>query len=414
VASLVALVRDFFSQRIVLGTNTLSVAWGQFIFEFALPIVGVYLVIRLIVFFVKRLVARSQLKEEVKNRIMRWFRRVYRLLFLVAIVVLAISLFGDEVNHSLSSVFTFLREPFFVSGNTQISVVTLLLLVPIFYVASWAGSGTRRFLEAGVLERLSLDASRRFSIVSLTRYGVMAVVAIIGLSIVGINLSSLAVIFGVLGIGLGFGLQGVISNFFAGIVIMFSRPIKEGDRIHIGDLEGDVIHIRLLYSVVNTITRETIVIPNRHITENPVHNQSYEDPSIILFTDVQVSYTSDLDRVNSTLLQVGLESEYRHGSRPPRVLFRSFDDSGITVTLALPIRNATERHQARSAVIMDIWRIFKKSGIEIPFPQRDVHIKHFPQTDNWKELKKGMPDGAVLEDDSPSGDASDDETPPGE
>lgn len=377
-AALASLVREFFSGRIVLGTNTLSVTWGQFIFTFTLPLVGIYLAIRLIVFFVKRLVAKSQLKDEVKNRIMRWFRRVYRLLFLAAVVVLAINLFGDEVTDSLGSVFNFLREPFFVSGNTQISVVTLLLLVPIFYLASWAANGTRRFLEAGVLDRLSLDASRRFTIVSLTRYGVMALVIIIGLSVVGINLSSLAVIFGVLGLGLGFGLQGVVANFFAGIVIMISRPIKEGDRIHIGDMEGDVIHIRLLYSVVSTITHETIVIPNRHVTENLVHNQSYEDPSIILFTDVQVSYKSDLDQVNSVLLQVGQENEYKYGNRPPRVLFRSFDSSGITVTLAVPIRNATERHQARSAMVMDIWRAFKKSEIEIPFPQQDVHVKELP------------------------------------
>jgi len=391
-AALVGLVREFFSGRIVLGTNTLSVTWGQFIFTFVLPLVGIYLAIRLIVFFVKRLVVKSQLKDEAKNRIMRWFRRIYRLLFLAAIVILAINLFGDEVTDSLGSVFTFLREPFFVSGNTQISVVTLLLLVPIFYLASWAANGTRRFLEAGVLERLSLDASRRFSVVSLTRYGVMALVIIIGLSVVGINLSSLAVIFGVLGIGLGFGLQGVVSNFFAGIVIMVSRPIKEGDRIHIGDVEGDVIHIHLLYSVVSTITNETIVLPNRHVTENLVHNQSYQDPSIILFTDVQVSYNSDLDRVNSTLLQVGLENQYRDGSRSPKVLFRSFDSSGITVTLAVPIRNAIERHQARSAIVMEVWRAFKKSGIEIPFPQQDVHVKELPPIEERKKIEKRLPD----------------------
>lgn len=380
VAALVGLVREFLSSQISLGTNTLSVTWGRFILAYALPLIGVYAVIRLAVFFVKRLIARSTLKEEVRNRVMRWFRRIYRLLFLVAIIVLGINLLGEQVTESLGSVFTFLREPFFVSGNTQISIITLLLLVPIFYLASWAGNGTRRFLEAGVLERLSLDASRRFTVVSLTRYGIMAIVVIIGLSIVGINLSSLAVIFGVLGIGLGFGLQGVVSNFFAGIVIMITRPIKEGDRVHVGGLEGDVVHIRLLYSVINTITHETIVIPNSQITDNPVHNQSYDDPSIILFTDVQVSYKSDLDRVNSVLLQVGLDSEYRDGRRPPRVLFRTFDDSGITVTLALPIRRATERHEARSAIVIDIWRGFRKAEIEIPFPQQDVHVKEFPET----------------------------------
>lgn len=391
VAELASLVREFFFGRIVLGANTLSVTWGQFIFTFVLPLVGAYLVIRLIVFFVKRLVAKTQLQDDAKNRVMRWFRRAYRLFFFITIVVLAVNFFGDDVADSLGSVFTFLREPFFVSGNTQISVVTLLLLVPIFYLASWAANGTRRFLEAGVLDRLSLDASRRFSVVSLTRYGVMALVIIIGLSVIGINLSSLAVIFGVLGLGLGFGLQGLVANFFAGIVIMISRPIKEGDRIHIGGLEGDVIHIRLLYSVVSTITSETIVIPNRHITDNLVHNQSYEDPSIVLFTDVQVSYKSDLDRVNSVLLQVGLESEYRYGNRSPEVLFRSFDDSGISVTLAVPIKNAIERHQARSAIVIDIWRAFKKSGIEIPFPQQDVHVKELPPVKEWRGVQEPLP-----------------------
>ena len=389
---LVTLIRGFLSSNIVLGANTLSVSWGEFIFTFVLPLVGAYLAVRLIVFFVKRLLGKSQMNEDSKSRTMRWFRRIYRLLFLGVAVVLAINLFGDEVAASLGSVFTFLREPFFVSGNTQISVITLLLLVPIFYLASWAANGTRRFLEAGLLERLNLDPSRKFTITSLTRYGVMALVVIIGLSIVGINLSSLAVIFGVLGIGLGFGLQGVVSNFFAGIVIMISSPIKEGDRIHIGDVEGDVIHIRLLYSVVDTITSETIIIPNRHITENLMHNQSYEDPSIILFTDVQVSYRSDLDLVNSVLLRVGLESEYRFGNRPPRVLFRSFDDSGISVTLALPIRNATERHQAKSAIVMDIWRAFKKAGVEIPFPQRDIHVRTIPEPQELKALIDNAPD----------------------
>ena len=377
-AALIGVVREFFSRSIVLGANTLSVTWGQLIFTFALPLVGIYLLIRLLVFLVKRLLSRSQMKEKARATALRWFRVVYRLLFFAAAAFLAVNLFGDDVTESLGSVFTFLREPFFVSGSTQISVITLVLLIPIFYLASWAGSAMRRFLEAGFLDRMSLDASRRFSVVSLVRYGVMAVVIIIGLSIIGINLSSLAVIFGVLGIGLGFGLQGVIANLFAGIMIIISRPIKEGDRIHIGNLEGDVRHIRLLYSVVNTSTNETIVIPNRQITENTVHNQSYEDSSIILMTDVAVSYGSDLDQVNSVLLQVGQESEYRYGNRPPRVLFRSFDDSGITVTLALPIRDAVERHQARSAIVMDIWRAFRKSGIEIPFPQRDVHMKSLP------------------------------------
>jgi len=377
-SSLIEFARGFFATTIAFNGNSLSVTWGSLIFAFVLPVFGLFLVIRVLVFFVKRLLAKSPMKEETRSRVMRWFRIVYRLVFLFVVALLAADLLGDQIMESLQSVIGFLREPFFTSGNTSISVVTLLLLVPIFYAATWAGNSTRRVLEQGVLDRLSLDASRKFSIVSLSRYGVMIIVAVIGLSIVGINLSSLAVIFGVLGLGIGFGLQGVVANLFAGLMIILSRPIKEGDRVQIAGLEGDVKQIRVLYSVVNTLSDETLIIPNREIVENIVHNQSYDQPSIILFTDVQVSYRSDLDKVKAVLTRVGEESSFLHDGKQPRVLFRSFDDSGITVTLAVPIRSAIERHIATSEIMMDIWRAFRGTGIEIPFPQMDLYVKQVP------------------------------------
>ncbi|MFW5689112.1 MAG: mechanosensitive ion channel family protein [Spirochaetota bacterium] len=383
-------LQGFLSDRITLNGSTFNVTWGGLIFRFVLPLVGIFALIRLLVYFVRRLLERSQLADEVKTRIMRWFRIGYRLAFVVAVVLLGADLLGDHILESLQSILGFLREPFFVSGNTRISVITLVLLIPIFYLATWAGNSSRRVLEQGVLKRMSLDASRRFSVVSLVRYGVMALVVTIGLSIVGINLSSLAVIFGVLGLGLGFGLQGVVANFFAGLMIILSRPIKEGDRVHINNLEGDVRQIRVFYSVINTITNETLIVPNREIVENVVHNQSYDDPSIILFTDVQVSYRSDLDTVKRVLEGVAERSAFRHVGRTPRVLFRSFDSSGITVTLALPIRAAVERHVARSQVIMDIWRAFRAESVEIPFPQLDLHVKERPALD--VDLAERLPD----------------------
>ena len=376
--TLIGLLQDFLGTSIAFNGAGLGVTWGELIFAFVLPVVGIFLAVRVLVYFVRRLVEKSQMKDESKQRFLRWFRLAYRLAFLLAVALLAANLLGDRIIESVRSILGFLSEPFFTSGNTEISVVTLLLLVPIFYVATWAGNSTRRVLEHGVLDRVSIDPSRRFSVVNLVRYGVMALVVVIGLSIVGINLSSLAVIFGVLGLGLGFGLQGVVANFFAGLMIILSRPIKEGDRIHINDLEGDVRRIRILYSVVNTITNETLIIPNREIVEKVVHNQSYEDPSIILFTDVQVSYRSDLDEVRRVLTEVGERSSFRYADRQPSVLFRSFDSSGITVTLALPIRTSVERHRARSQVVLDIWRAFRDAGVEIPFPQMDLHVKQLP------------------------------------
>jgi len=375
VSSLVGVIQDFLGGQIAFNGSLLSITWGALIFSFVIPVVGLFVVIRLIVYLVKRLLARSRMPEEIRGRLMRWFRVAYRLAFVFAVALLGADLLGDQILESLRQVLAFLREPFYTSGNTSISVVTLLLLLPIFYVATWAGNSARRVLQRGLLARLSLDPSRRFSIVSLTRYAVMALVAVIGLSIVGINLSSLAVIFGVLGLGVGFGLQGVVANFFAGIMIILSRPIKEGDRIHIQDLEGDVRQIRILYSVVNTITDETLIIPNREIVEHVVHNQSFDTPGILLFTDVQVAYRSDLDEVRAVLRGVGEATPWLQPGREPRVIFRSFDDSGITVTLAVPIRSAVERHVARSDIMVDIWRAFRDNGIEIPFPQMDLYVK---------------------------------------
>jgi len=203
-------------------------------------------------------------------------------------------------------------------------------------------------------------------------------VLIVGLSIVGIDLSALAVIFGVLGIGLGFGLQSAVANFFAGIVIIFSRPIKEGDFILVNNYEGTVEHIRLVSTVINTITDETIILPNSQIVDNYVHNYSFDDIAIVLCVEVQVSYGSDLDRVKAVLLRVAGRNPYAKEGDEGLVLFRSFDDSGITVRLCSNIRDAREKNRASSWMVLEIWRAFREAGIEIPFPQRDVHIKSMP------------------------------------
>lgn len=390
-SALVSAVTEFLGQRLRLGERELPITWGAFIFAYVLPIVGMYLFIRLLVLLVKRLLEKSRLKDESKQQLMKWFRLGYRLLFVVAVAILTAALLGDQIIESLRSVVGFLREPFYQSGGTSISVVTLVLLIPIFYVATWAGNALKRFMQSSVLDRLSLDASRRFSIANLLRYAAMGLVIVIGLSVIGINLSSLAVLFGVLGIGLGFGLQDVVANLFSGLVIIISRPIKEGDRIQVETFEGDVIQIRILSSVINTITNETIIVPNRQIVQQTVHNHSYEDPQIIIMTRVQVAYGSNLDTVTDVLMAVGQRSPHKVDGRSPRVLFRSFDDSGISVDLATPIMNAVDRHIAQSWAILEIWRAFKKSGVEIPFPQRDLHVKHLPPPVEVPESVQALP-----------------------
>jgi small-conductance mechanosensitive channel len=225
---------------------------------------------------------------------------------------------------------------------------------------------------------MSLDHARRFSASNLLRYAFLVLFILIGLSFIGIDLSSLVVLFGVLGIGVGFGLQNVIANFFAGLVILISRPIKVGDRILVNSFEGDVVQIRLIASIINTLTNETLIIPNAQIVANVVHNYSYEDRRIIIVNSVQVAYESDLDEVGRVLRGVGSENPYRVVNIEPEVLVRSFDDSGITCDLRTWINAASDKMRARSWQNLEIWRAFKHAGITIPFPQRDLHIKTPP------------------------------------
>jgi small-conductance mechanosensitive channel len=274
----------------------------------------------------------------------------------------------------IGNAFTFLNKPFYESGSTKISVTTLLLTIPVFYVATWLSKIAKRVLENTPVTS-NLDPSRRFSLLNLVRYLVTGLVIIIGLSVIGINVSSLAVLFGVLGVGLGFGLQGVVANFFAGLVIIVTRPIKEGDRILVNELDGTVITIRLISTVINTLTNETIIIPNSNIVENQVHNYSYNDKRIIIKNMVQVSYNSDLDQVIKVMEGVAEKNPFRLPNSKIVVRVVSFDDSGITMSLWTWITDVNDKHAASSWCNLEIWRSFKQNSVEIPFPQVDVHMK---------------------------------------
>ncbi len=364
-----------------IGENGISVSLWQAITQVVLPLLLVFAAYRLLRMAVRRALILAEVSEATRTSVNGWIRRVFALLFPLLLIAYAGRLAGAEIFTLIGRVIGILNEPFFESGTTRLSVITLILLVPIFGLASWLAHLTKQAVESRFLERIGLDPARRFSIASLVRYIVLIVVMVIGLSMVGINLSSLAVMLGVLGIGIGFGLQGVVANFFAGIVIILTRPIKEGDRILVHDYEGTVEQIRIISTVINTLTNETIIVPNSELVNRYIHNYSYEDVSIIVVNWVQVSYNSDLDRVGEVLRQVALSNPFRIEDREPRVFFRSFDDSGISVSLGTWIRDARERLLASSWSNLEIWRAFKTNGIEIPFPQRDLHLRSGPFTE---------------------------------
>jgi len=369
---------SFLTNPIVIGPVTLPFSLFALVTELILPVLGVWLVLFGVFRIFRRVILRITLEDFNNERVIRWGRRAFRLGALFVLAILTGRLLGAELLRWTGMLFRVLSQPFFTSGNTNISVITLVLVIPVFYLAGWLSRLSRQVMEHGVLSRMQLDRARQFSVLNVVRFMVMGLTVIIGLSIIGINLSSLAVLFGVLGIGLGFGLQDVIGNMFAGIIIIFARPVKEGDRVLVDGIEGTVQQIKLIHTVVNTITYETIIIPNSKITGSTMHNYSYDDVQIIVCNPVQVSYGSDLDRVGEVLQSVAARNPYAVPGQDHRYQVWSFDDSGITVRICTWIRDAGERIPAFSWTNLEIWRAFRDAGIEIPFPQVDLHVKDTP------------------------------------
>lgn len=361
---------------VTLGPLVLPFSLFQLVIEFLLPLVVIGLVLRFMFVLIRRRVRQSRLSAGPGMLTIRWSHRILRIAWILALLLLASRILGAEMARWIGMALRALNRPFYVSGGTSISFVTLFLIIPVFYIAGWTSRVTRQSIEQGLTRHLRLDPARAFSLVSVVRFAVMGITAVVGLSMIGINLSSLTVLFGVLGIGLGFGLQDVVANSFAGLIIVLTRPIKEGDRILVSNIEGTVQHIKFIHTVVNTVTNETLIIPNSEITSNAMHNYSYDDISILLCNSVQVSYNSDLDQVGEVLMAVGRRNPFSVAGEEPRYRVVSFDDSGITVRLCTWIRDARDRIPASSWNNLEIWRAFKQNSIEIPFPQMDLHVKN--------------------------------------
>jgi potassium-dependent mechanosensitive channel len=369
-------IGDFFTSAIQISGEQFPFTWGDFFLQFVLPVIIYVVFYKLILLLFSRIIRKSSMKEKPKAKLFVWIRRFFRFLFLILIAVLIGRLFGAKIMNYLRLFFQALSKPFFESGNTKISVITILLTIPIFYIASWASKGVRNLLDRTLTNRISIDEAKKFTIINLLRYGVLVVVLLIGLSIIGINVSSLAVIFGVLGIGLGFGLQNVVANFFAGIILVITHPIKEGDRVLVLDSEGIVIKIRMLSTVINTIMNETIIVPNSQLTNDKVYNYSYDDRRIVLKNEVEISYSSDLDKALEVLIGVGHRNPFRIEGKEPVVRVSSFESSGILLKLFAWLHNVNDKYEAHSWTNLEIWRAFKENGIEIPFPQLDLHFKN--------------------------------------
>jgi len=270
----------------------------------------------------------------------------------------------------------FLDFPLLRAGGVQFTIGHLIELV-VLLVLVWVGEMIfRRVFLARVLSRSRLRASVQFAITQIARYTFFALGIYLSLEAVEINLSSLAFLAGALGVGVGFGLQNIVSNFISGLIILAEQPITLGDRVEVSGAVGKVTEISLRCTKVVTNDNICIIVPNSNLITGTVVNWSYGDPTVRTRLPVGVAYGTDLEKVRALLLEVASADPDILKSPEPEVLFVGYGDSSINLELAVWSTMVADKPlRFKSRIYYAMHKTLEAHKIEIPFPQRDLHLR---------------------------------------
>lgn len=274
------------------------------------------------------------------------------------------------------AVIAFLSRPLLKMGGLQLSLQTVLYLLVFGFLLVYVSRKLTTLLSDRVLARKNIDVGVRQATVTILRYILITAGFIIILQTAGIDLTALNVLAGAVGIGVGFGLQNIANNFISGLIILFERPIKVGDRIEVGQVEGDVVHIKGRSTTVVTNDNIAIIVPNSNFITQEVVNWSHTGKQVRFKVPVSVSYESDVRLVEKLLLEVAAENPDVLDNPPPAVIFLEFGESALNFQLRVWSSSLMHRKgRLISNLNFAIIEKFRAHNIEIPFPQRDIHIR---------------------------------------
>ncbi len=260
-------------------------------------------------------------------------------------------------------------------GGLTISLTALLGALATFGAILLATRAFQRILETRIFPHTRLDVGLRHSLKTSAGYIGLVIALAAAVSMLGLDLSNLAIIAGALSVGIGFGLQNVVNNFVSGLILLVERPLKVGDWVEIGEHQGYVQRISVRATEIRTFQRSEVIIPNSELISSALVNWTHKDTYARVEIPVGVAYGSDTARVRELLLECARAHPLTNGWPAPYVLFMDFGDSSLDFELRLFIANADERLRVASDLRFAIDRAFREHGIEIPFPQRDLHLR---------------------------------------
>ena len=270
-------------------------------------------------------------------------------------------------------------------GDIRIIPTNIIAGIIAFVVLTAITGWVKVWIEKRWLRQITADRGARDALVTIVGYAGFTISLLVGLSIGGINITGLAVVAGALSVGIGFGLQSIANNFVSGIILLFERPIKSGDFISVGDVEGYVRKISIRATEIETLDNQDMLIPNAELVSGRVTNWVLHNPYGRLKLKIGVAYGSDVKKVISILQDIASSNSQvitDGRASPPKALFMGFGDSSLEFELRVRILDIKKRYDVLSELNLGVNDAFIKEAIEIPFPQRDIHIK------DWSEKNK--------------------------
>ncbi len=280
-----------------------------------------------------------------------------------------------DFNEILSTVREYLDITLFTLQDDPVTIMSLIIFFMFLTIFLFLGGFVRRFLRGKFLDKFEIDSGLKYTLSRVAQYIIVIIGIIVSFQFVGIDLTSLAVIFGLLSVGIGFGLQNITANFISGLIIMFERPIAVGDRVEVSGIEGDVTEISIRSTKIRTLNNISIIVPNTEFVESNVINFSHGNTTFRLDVNVGVSYSSDLDKVLQALNEVAEEHDSVMKHPEHQVHLTEFGDSAWDMQLRVWMPNVKERYILRNEINQAIVRKFQEMDVEIPFPQRDLHLR---------------------------------------
>lgn len=305
------------------------------------------------------------LSELIKNELLS---RIFPILIWIIAALHVLGIYDEVVN--------ILEKISFESGNIHISLMMIIKGTLTLFIFFWIAMKVSSYSENKIKNLPSFTPSMKVLLTKLLKFTIFAAVILITMSSLGIDLTALTVVGGAVGVGVGFGLQKIVSNFFSGIIILLDKSVKPGDIIEINDVYGQVKSISLRYISVLTLDGKEFIIPNEDLITKMVINWSYSDNLVRTSLSVGVSYSSDIEKAMQ-LMEESLKGVDRILDNPtPKIFLNEFENSSVNIEMKFWIKDPENGiKNIKSEVNKNIWRLFHENDIKIPFPQQDIHFK---------------------------------------